>query len=250
MITWNDTTNRTGAVQEMERICGLGATGITGNTTLFQDFTAWANKWNRKGIKIALNAQDGWDIDDPNWTTYPSGTYVGTTNRDYMFSSTEQLLKLKKVGISYDGTNYVTALPIDTNDQDYFNVKADPNIDSNFSSVVPRYDPKANGFDIYPKFTQAQVTAGAKVYVEFYREPKVLATSGTDTYLVAFEDLVTKGASYEYACLYKPDLVKTLQIDLFGNNANIKGIVKDMEEEYSYRYPQAKRITPKYRRPR
>jgi hypothetical protein len=250
-MLWNDTTNRLGAVQEMEDICGLGATGITGNTALFQQFTRWANKWAKIGIKIALNAQDGFDVDDPNWTTYPSGTYTGTTNRDYVFSSTEQMLKIKKVGATYDGTNYVEVLPIDTNDQDYFNVKADPNIDSTFnSSFGARYDPKANGFDLYPKFTQAQVNAGAKVYVEFYREPKVYATTGTDSYIVWFENLVTKGASYEYACLYKPDLAQSLRSDLYGNNANIKGIVKDMEEEFSFRYPQNKRIIPIRRNPR
>lgn len=252
-MLWNDTSGRLGAVQEMEDICGLGATGITGNTALFQQFTRWANKWSVIGMKIALNAQDGWDVDDPNWTTYPSGTYTGTTNRDYVFSSTEQLLKLKTVGMTYDGTNYVKATPLDTSDPEYTNVKADPNIDSLFSSFTPRYDPKANAIDIYPKFTAAQVTAGAKVYVEFYREPKALATSGTDSYILPFPDLVTKGASYEYSCLYKPDLVASLYRDLHGvttRSGTKGGLIADMEEEYSHRFPSPKRIITKYRRPR
>ncbi len=241
-MIWNDTTNRTGAIQEMEDICGLGATGITGNTALFQQFTRWSNKWNKIGAKIVINAKDDWDFDDPNWTTYPSGTYVGTTNRDYVFSSTEKLLKLKTVGISYDGINYVKATPIDTSD--FANVKEDPNIDQNFSLTTPCYDPKANSIDIYPKFTAAQVSAGAKVYVEFYREPNDFATTGTDSYIVNFENLVTKGASYEYASLYKPDLAASLRLDLYGNGGNIPGIVKNLEEEYSFRYPSAKRIIP------
>ena len=247
-MIFNDTSTRQGGIQEAEDICGLGATGITGNTALFQQFVRWFNKWAKIGIKIALNAQDGFDVDDPNWTTYPSGTYTGTTNRDYVFSATEQMLKIKTVGLCYDGTNYVKAIPIDSSE--FANVKADPNIDSLFGNMIPCYDPKANAIDIYPKFTQAQVDAGAKVYVEFYREPREYATSGTDSYVLPFPNLITKGASYEYACLYKPDLASSLRSDLYGNNANIKGIVKDMEEEYSYRYPVNKKIIPKWRNPR
>lgn len=240
-MIFNDTTDRTGAIQECERLCGLGATGITSNTTVFQDFTSWLNKWNKIAIKQAILAQNGFDIDDPNWTTYPSGTYVGTTNRDYVFSSTEQLLKIKKVGITTDGTNYVEALPIDSNDPDYLGIKAG-NVEPRVLNT-PRYDPTANGLNLYPKFTAAEVSAGAKVYVEFYREPKVFATTGTDNYIVQFEDLVTKGASYEYACLYKPDLASSLRSDIYGNGANIKGIIKDMEEWYSQRYPRRTKIT-------
>lgn len=243
-MIWNDLTNRQGAVQEMEDICGLGATGITGNTVLFQQFTRWSNKWNKIGAKIAILAQDGWDIDDQNWTNYPSGTYTGTTNRDYVFAATELLLKLKKVGMTYNGTNYVEALPIDTLSEDYNNVKSDPNIDAQFSSSAPRYDPKANAIDIYPKFTAAQVSAGAKVYVEFYREPKEYATTGTDTYILPFLDLVTKGASYEYCAIYKPDLAGSIRLDLYGNGGNIPGIIKDMQNWYDQRYPHKRRLIP------
>ena len=253
-MIWNDTTNRQGVVQDMEDICGLGATGITGNTVLFQQFTRWANIWSKVGASIAINAQDGWDFDDPSWTTYPSGTYTGTTNRDYVFNSTEKLLKLKSVGMTYDGTNYVKAIPIDTNDQDFINVKADPNIDNYFSQAIPRYDPKANAIDIYPKFTQAQVDAGAKVYVEFYREPKEFATTGTDSqepgFASPFHQLVSKGASFEYASIYNPTLAAQLRVDLYGNGGNIPGMVKDMQEWYSFRYPQHKKIVTKARNPR
>jgi len=235
-MIYNDTTNRQGAIQEMEDICGLGATGISGNTTLFQQFTRWSNKWNLIAIKYAIRVQDGFDIDDPNWTTYPSGTYAGTIERSYMFSNTEKLLKLKKVGVTVDGVNYREAYPIDTNSTDYpHTVKPDAHIDQGFYDF--RYDPKANGFDIYPKFTQAQVDAGAKVYVEFYRAARDLATTGTNDFILPFADLVTKGASYEYASLYNPSLAATLRTDIYGNNGNIPGVIKDMKIWYNSRYP-------------
>lgn len=247
-MVYNDTTNRSGLLQECEDICGLGATGITSNTALLQQFTRWSNKWAKIGASIAIKAQSGWDFDDPAWTTYPSGTYPGTTDRDYVFASTEKLLKIKTVGISYDGINYVKADPIDTYlDVEFSSVRKDPNVDDLFSRSAPRYDPRANAIDIYPKFTSAEVSAGAKVYVEFYREPKEFATSGTDTqepgFASPYHQLISKGASYEYATLYRPDLAQSLRLDLYGNGGNIKGIIKEMEEWYGKRY--LKKVTMK-----
>lgn len=248
-MIYSDTSLRQGLLQECEDICGLGATGITSNTTLLQQFTRWSNKWAKIGASIAIKAQSGWDFDDPAWTTYPSGTYPGTTDRDYVFASTEKLLKIKKVGISYDGTNYITATPIDTYlDQEYTTVRKDPNVDQLFDKGNPRYDPRTNSIDIYPKFTQAEVDAGAKVYVEFYREPKEFATSGTDTqepgFASPYHQLISKGASYEYCSLYRPDLAQSLRLDLYGNGGNIKGIIKEMQEWYNKRYLKQDIITP------
>lgn len=237
----------------MEDICGLGATGITGNTALFQQFTRWSNKWNKTGARIAIQATDGWDLDDPAYTTYPSGTYVGTTNRDYAIASTEKLLKIKSVGISYDGTNYVKATSMDSRDME--NVAKDPNIDNYFSRSNPKYDPKASSIDIYPKFDATDVANGAKVYIEFLREPKDFATTGTDSqepgFASPFHELVSKGASYEYASLYKPDLAARLHADLFGqvmrNGRVVGGLVKEMENWYADRYPRRKQLVPRYK---
>ena len=95
-------------------------------------------------------------------------------------------------------------------------------MDTNFSTNYPKYDERADGFDLYPKFTAAQVAAGAKVYVEWFRAPQEFdTTSGTDTYEppcvdLQFHHFPAIGASFEYAKLYKPDLAGTLQGDLYG----------------------------------
>lgn len=250
-MIWNDTSERQGLVQDMEDLCGLGATGITGNTALFQQFTRWGNKWNKIGATIAIMVTDGWDLDDPAYTTYPSGTYAGTTNRDYAISSTEKILKIKSVGMAYDGTNYVKATAIDSTD--FPNVVKDPNIDDYAPTLYPYYDPKANSIDIYPKFTQAQVDAGAKVYIEFLREPKDFATTGTDSqepgFASPFHQLVSLGASYDYAKVYKPDLVPTLRADIYGvfSRTGIArgGLLNDMEDWYTARYPRHKNLSAK-----
>lgn len=259
-MIWHDSSSaRTGLVEDMEDITGLGAGGISGNTATYNQFTRWANQWNLRAIRAILNAQDGFDWDDTNYTTYPSGTFAGTTNRDYVFDPTLKMLKLKNVGVSYDGINYINARPIDTTDPDFANVKADPNIDRIFSQVVPRYDPTAGALDLYPKFTSDQVALGAKVYVEFWRDAafQFAIDGSTDSIGPGFDSnlhpIVSKGASYEYAKLYKPDLVDTLQGDIFGVNTRYKqlpGLMNDLEDFYSDRSPQAKRIRPIVRSPR
>lgn len=230
-------------------MCGLGPTGITNNASLLQQFTRWSNAWNQKVVVTILRAMNGWDFDDSNYSKYPSGTFTGTTNRDYVFGSdqdgqTQKLLKIKQVALSQDGVNYYTATPIDSSD--LAKVKADSTIDNLVSKTQPYYDPKVGGFDIYPKFTAAEVAAGAKVYVEFYREPVDWSVSGTDSqapgFASAFHPIISKGASLEYAKLYKPELVPSLTLDIYGNNGNVKGILKEIELFYSNRYPQKKRL--------
>lgn len=243
-MVYNDTTARQGLIQDMEDICGLGATGITSSTALFQQFTRWANKWSKLGATIAINAMDGWDFDDPTWTTYPSGTYTGTTSRDYVFDSSLKLLKIKKVAISYDGMNFANATPLDSTQIKY--AKPDINADSQFSTSTPVYDPIGNAINIYPKFTAAQVSAGAKVYVEFLREPKEFATTGTDSQVSGiaspFEQIISKGASLDYCQIYKPALAEKLRLEIYGNGSTIPGILKEMKTWYNNRHTHTNRI--------
>jgi hypothetical protein len=250
----NDTTNRTGILQACEDQTGLGALGITSNTVLFQQFVGWCNRWNKRIIRIILQAEDSWDFDDSNRTDYPSGTFTGTTNRDYSFDPTLKMLKLKTVAFSYDGINYTKARPVDTSDNDFWKVRDDPNVDNIFFSANPRYDAIASGINIYPKFTAAQVALGANVYVEFFRDAKTdFAASGTDSLEPGFDSgfhwVIATGASYEYAKLYKPDLAVQLERDIFGFKTRYgivnPGVLDDIVEFYSYRIPQAKRIIPK-----
>lgn len=247
----SDTSNReNGLIQRCEDNCGLGATGITGDANLLSMFVGWLNQWHKTGVSLRIMSSNGADADDPNYTTLPSGTITGTTNRDYNMDSAYVMLKIKSVNVSYDGINYWPATPFDGNDRRDLPLN-DPNIDADFSTNSPQYDPIANGFRLYPKFTTAQVSAGAKLYVEFYRAPKTYATTATDSYGVAldlqFHHFPAVGASYEYCKLYKPDLAKQLALDLYGNNANMKGLIKELQEWENAKQPSNTRITMKNR---
>src|SRR5437899_2369015 len=111
----SDTTNReNGLIQRCEDICGLGVTGITSDTTLYSRFVGWLNQWNTTGAGLAIKAWGGADFDDKGYANRPTGTFAGTTNRDYNFDSTQKLMKIKLMQISYDGVNFVVARPFDS----------------------------------------------------------------------------------------------------------------------------------------
>lgn len=250
-MVFNDTTTReNGLIQRCEDFCGLGATGITGNASLFPMFTGWLNQWHKTALSYRVMATNGADADDSAYTTAPTGTFIGTTDRDYNMDSSYLMLKFKQVNVSYDGTNFVPAMPFDSNDYRNYAFN-DPNIDAAFPTGYPMYDEIANGFKLYPKFTAAQVSAGAKVYVEFYRAPRTYATTTTDSYSVAldlqFHHLLAVGASYEYAKLYKPELKADLRVDLYGgqkDGAIVPGLIKELKQWESKKQPSLLQITP------
>lgn len=250
----SDTTNRyLGLLQLCEDKCGLGATGITSSTALYSQFVGWLNQWNKTAASYAIMSWDGADFDDKAYTTLPYGRITGTTNRDYNIDSAYKMLKLKSVSPCYDGTNIFRATPMDMEDKLDL-AKKDPNIDSNFSVSAPQYDERANGFELYPKFTAAQVALGAFIDVEWFRTPRDFdTTGGTDAYEPAldlqFHHFVAVGASWEYCKLYKPDMAPALASDIYGYHgrygASIPGMLEEIKNWYNSKSPSNVNLTVK-----
>lgn len=244
----SDTTNReNGLIQRCEDNCGLGATGISGNTTLLSQFVGWLNQWNGMGAHYAIQAWHGHDFDDKGYTTAPSGAFTGVSaTRDYNFDDTYKMLKVKLVNVTYDGTNYVTASIIDNADLQAQGISK-TNYDSQFSTSNPAIDLTAQGFKLYPNFTAAQVTAGGKIYVEWLRMPRTFATSGTDAYQPCldfqFHHFPAVGASYEYNRLYKPERINDLKLELWGDGRQ-KGLIKEVADWYSSKQPSSRNMSP------
>lgn len=160
-----------------------------------------------------LDAQDESDYDDPRNTDYPIYTFPLSTNRDYSIAQSYGILKVKDFSVSYDGTNFYRATPIDMSDFSTGNASSsattqNATIDAQFSITSPRYDYKYGSIFLYPKATQAQVDAGATGIVEFFREPVEFTsaelTAGTVIPGIdnTFHMMLAYGAAFEY-CLPK-----------------------------------------------
>lgn len=261
----SDTTNRyNGLIQRCEDDCGLGATGITSNTNLYSMFVGWLNEGNKYAASIAIMSWDGADFDDKGYsTTQPHGYFSArSTARDYNYDSAYKVLKQKLCNVTYDGVNWQPAKVMDADDyRDY--ALNDALIDQYFPIDKPVIDLRAQGFELYPKHTAAQVTllnsllpdgsGGNKgIYVEWDRAPRDFdTTSGTDLYEPAvdlqFHHFPALYASYKYCSIYKPDRAIRLSLDLYGNGGNIPGLKKEMEQWYNAKSPSNANITIKRR---
>lgn len=211
-MVFNDSSLVTvGLIQRCEDWTGIGDGGISGDSTTLKKFTAHINEaLSDVSIEI-MRSHDGFDPDDTNFTDYPAGTFPLTTNRDYVFPASMNFLSLKRVDVTYDGTNYYKATPIDSSEITALgNATAE---DANFSTTSPRYDPKSNGFFLYPKATAAQVAAGATARIEFTREFDEFASTDTTQEPGIdrpWHDLVAIRASMKWAAMKDANKYKVL----------------------------------------
>jgi hypothetical protein len=193
----NDTSGGLGLIQDCEDYCLLGPAGISSSTALMKQFIRNMNVWYQKVVTMIIASQDDWEWDDSNNTDYPIATTpLVSGQRDYVFPGSLKILKIKKVLISYDGTeaSEVQATPVDSG------AYPGPLLDTDFAATQPFYDPKANSVWIYPKATSST----GYLKVEFFREPTEFTTSSTTTepgFDEPFHRMLSLGASYDYCSI-------------------------------------------------
>jgi hypothetical protein len=197
---YNDTTNKRGILQKIERLCKLGDGKITNSTQLLKEFTAMVNDALDKTFSIIFKASGKWQFDDSNHTDYPFiTTALVASQRDYTFTTDEQgnlILDVYKVMIKDPSGTYVEIYPVDQ--------QSDEDMEGFYSGLnqtgtPSRYDKTANGIflDCIPSYS---VAAGLKVFIN--REGSYFTTTDT-TKMPGFAGLfhvyLALCASYEYA---------------------------------------------------
>jgi len=166
------------------------------------------NTWYQKIVSMILESQDETDFDDARKTDYPiKTTPLVVGQRDYPIPVSENVLKIKRVDISYDGgLNYYRATPIDSGEWMWDDGAVATNTDSNFIKTAPRYDPKYNSIFIYP----APVTGDSgSIRIEWERNVTPFTTSDytsvlTDSTVIPgfdapFHQMLADGSAFEYA---------------------------------------------------
>lgn len=218
-MTFNDTTNRNGLIQSCEFLCSLQDAGISGDTNLLKHFTRLINARCYQVLTMILNAQDEWDFDDVNLGNYPTATRaLIVAQRDYRFDTASwsligreggsaasnaaiKPLKIKRVDITYDGTNYYKAEPFDEGETG-LGLGNDTNTDQRFGKTKPFYDVRDYAIWLYPTASSADVTAGAKMRITFVREFDEFTSSDTTQepgFDEPFHQMAAVGASLDYA---------------------------------------------------
>lgn len=168
------------------------------------------NLWQHKIVTMIMGSQDESDFDDNRNTTFPNKTTpMVSGQRDYGIPVSEKVIAIKRVDITYDGVNWVKAEPIDSSEIPFGIGTAgstqETTLDGKFSKSAPRYDSKNNSVLIYPRANDADVTAGAKIRIEWSREMNEITLSELTTGTVvpgfdsAFHPMLAYGPAFEYS---------------------------------------------------
>lgn len=164
------------------------------------------NTWYQKIVSMIFESQDESDFDDARNTDYPiETTPMVAAQRDYSIPVSNAVLKIKRVDLTYDGTNWYRAYPIDDGSVTYDMGANSAITDQNFIKQNPRYDVKYNSVFIYPAPVTADVTAGGSIRIEWERNvtPFTSAelTAGTVVpgFDAPFHPMLAQGAAYDYA---------------------------------------------------
>ncbi len=195
-MQFSDTTNKSGLIQDCEFLCNTGDAGISGNTTLLKQFTSNINRWYHKVVTMILKAQDDWDFDDTTKTDFPIITTSLVANQqDYGLPVT--CLQLKRVEVTYDGTNWYKAEKMDINERGL--ATDTTSVGNSFNESEPFYDIVGNSIMLYP-IPAANSSNGLKVWIT--REPtEFVSTDTTDEPGIdePFHRMLSIGASFDWA---------------------------------------------------
>lgn len=167
------------------------------------------NIWYQKAVSMIFESQDDTDFDDNRNTSYPIVTTpLVAGQRDYPILVSNAVLKIKRVDVTYDGTNYFRATPFD-NGATSWGLGNLTNEDANMIKQAPRYDIQYQAIFLYPLAVASDVSAGAKMRVEWERNitPFTAADYTSDpndsTVILGFDPpfhpIVAYGAGYEFA---------------------------------------------------
>lgn len=236
-MVFSDTTNKDGVLQMCETYLALPDGAITGDSVLLKKFTSLVNMaYDRTAILLWM-ASKGWDVSDYNATTIPVVTKALTTSRNILIDDpdapTINLMKLKRVDVSYDGTNWYRADNIDTSTIS-FGMGDEDNEDNYFLISQPKYTVTGNLLGVFPRATADQVSAGAKVRLEF--TPLFTHFESTDTdvplgFDEVLHDIVPLMASMKYSATYFPDRAKNIKVQLDEALAGLRGYFHVKHEE-------------------
>jgi hypothetical protein len=187
------------------------------NTTTYSDADLDFNLNSQYDIftAIIINSMDDWDFQaDYATTNLVAGQQEYTLPTD--------IIKIKRVEVSYDGTNWYEANPMDINERTSANDAT--SVASDFSTASPMYDLMDSSLFLYP-IPSANSTGGLKIWYEKNVTP-LSSTSDIPVIIKSFHKGLCYGAAEDFFDKYptKGD----------ANKMQVKkeGIIELMKETY------------------
>jgi hypothetical protein len=213
-MQFNDTTNKSGLIQQCEKWTNLGDAGISADSFLLARFTADINAAFDEVLPLIFASDAKWQWDDPNHTKYPIATVdLVSGQADYPFIADEQgnsVLEIRKAFVMNPAGTYCELKAVDAQtDVDAANILAEASTNvgtptrydkigpSLFLDPVPNYS-MANGVRAVFSRTQSYFTSAD--------------TTKTPGIPVPFHQLLALIPSRDYVAIHKSDNTPVLQI--------------------------------------
>lgn len=206
------------------------------DTTSYPDATMLidVNMWYQKIVDMIFESQDDTDFDDQRNTTYPIFTTpLVAGQRDYAIPVANQVQKIKRLDITYDGTNYFRATPFDDGVPQW-GMGNPTSEDANMIKQAPRYDIKYNAIFVYPLAIASDVSAGAQMRIEWERSVTPFSQSAdyngaamsTSTSVpgidLPWQPMIAYGAAYEFANANNLPQLQNIKNDLQDWEARLR----------------------------
>jgi hypothetical protein len=180
------------------------AGGVSSNDYTAALVNVGLNAWYQKVVTMVLQAQDEFDFDDINHTDFPILTTSLVANQqDYSIPAAEKVLKVKRVEVTYNGTNWYKAEPIDVNERGL--ATDSTSVNNSFYTTKPYYDIQYNSIFLYPIPT-ANSTNGLKIWwsreIDEFTTGDTTQEPGLDE---PFHRMLSIGAALDWEISRKPD---------------------------------------------
>jgi hypothetical protein len=226
-MQFNDTTNKSGLIQLIEKWTNLGDAGVSGDATLLKQFTADINNAFDEVLPLIFSSDAKWQWDDPNHTKYPVATTdLASGQADYPFVADEQgnsVLELRKAYVMDQNGIYRELQAVDAQtDIGAASILAE----ASTNVGTPRRNDKIGPslfLDPIPNYSAAN-----GVRAVFSRTPSYFVSSDTTKtpgIPVPFHQLLAFIPPRDYVAIHKPEntaLLQTINSKIAEQKQNFK----------------------------
>lgn len=156
-------------------------------------------EWQNRIFLEILKSQDTWSVDDKNNTSFPIlQANLVANQQDY--SIPINVSKIERVEVSYNGSKFYRAFPMDKNEVSTSLTQSD--INSNFNTDTPFYDINYNSIFLYPIPTSS-ITNGIKIWTNINLTDISSSDVSTGTKVpgidAVFHHILSLGPSLDFA---------------------------------------------------
>lgn len=218
-MQFNDTSTKTGLIQDCEFLVFNEYGKITGNTNLLYTFTNLLNRAYDKAVSILVEVDGRWQYDDTSYTTTLI-QYTNLTDGQSNYTLDASHLKLTKIRFKDSAGNWTVGKAIDENDPlGHFYLS---NQTPNAEGTPFFYDKKGDQLILYPT-PDTTVSSGLEITVQ--RQPNYFTyddVSQTPGIVPIFHRFLSLDASLQYAVANRLDNKNDFSVMLQDEVTRIK----------------------------